>query len=117
MMRVEATTKFASRRDSLQEFRSFSDFYPHYLAEHSNKISRGLHFVGTSLVILTAGFVVLTGRFGFLWLLPIFGYGFAWIGHFVFEKNKPATFQHPVYSLLGDFVMYRDIWMRRLPYN
>ena len=99
----------------MREFASFSEFYPFYLAEHLNGTSRALHFVGTSLVIVTLVFAPLSGNYKLLWLLPVFGYGFAWIGHFVFEKNKPATFEHPFYSLLGDFVMYRDILMRRLP--
>ena len=91
------------------KFESFADFYPYYLDEHKNIVCRRLHFVGTSLVI---GLLFLTARSGQpLWLLPVplVGYGFAWIGHFVFEKNRPATFQHPIYSLIGDFVMFRDI--------
>ena len=51
-----------------------------------------------------------------LWLLPVVGYGFAWVGHFFFEKNRPATFKHPVYSLIGDFVMFRDILTGRIPF-
>lgn len=90
-------------------FNSFSDFYPYYLEEHANRTCRRLHFVGTSLVILTALYAVFSGNWSALWLLPVLGYGFAWVGHFYFEHNKPATFQHPFYSLAGDFVMYKDI--------
>ena len=92
-----------------KSFNSFKDFYPFYLAEHSNSISRRLHFVGTSLVILISCYIFMTEFWKLIYLLPIAGYGFAWIGHFVFEKNKPATFKHPFYSLIGDFVMFGQI--------
>lgn len=95
-------------------FTSFADFYPYYLGEHSDRTTRRLHFAGTSLVIATAVYAVVAERYAALWLMPLFGYGCAWVGHFFFEKNKPATFRHPFYSLLGDFVMYRDIWMGRV---
>ncbi|HVL01107.1 MAG TPA: DUF962 domain-containing protein [Dongiaceae bacterium] len=90
-------------------FNSFEQFYPYYLSEHSNVICRRLHFVGSTLVLATLGWILLTGQWAMIWLLPILGYGFAWIGHFFFEKNKPATFTYPWYSLLGDWVMYKDI--------
>ena len=73
-----------------------------------------MHFIGTSLVILTLLVSLATSSHKLLLLLPIFGYGFAWIGHFVFEKNKPATFKHPLYSLIGDFVMYWQMLTRKL---
>ncbi|EIK93688.1 hypothetical protein PMM47T1_25543 [Pseudomonas sp. M47T1] len=92
-----------------QAFHSFSDFYPYYLAEHSNSTCRRLHFVGTSLVIALVAWIVGSGSWAMLIALPIAGYSFAWIGHFFFEKNRPATFRHPLYSLFGDFVMYRDM--------
>ena len=95
-------------------FASFSDFYPFYLGEHSDRTCRRLHFAGTALVILTVFVALASGRFGLLWAAPLFGYGFAWIGHFFFEKNKPATFSHPFYSLLGDFVMFRDMLIGRI---
>ena len=95
-------------------FGSFSEFYPFYLSEHANRTCRRLHFAGTSLVILIALAAVLSGRYGLLWLLPVVGYGFAWVGHFYFEKNRPATFKYPFYSLMGDFVMYKDIWSGRI---
>jgi len=93
---------------------SFSEFYPFYLSEHADRTCRRLHFAGTSLVILIALTAVLSGRYGLLWLLPVVGYGFAWVGHFYFEKNRPATFKYPFYSLMGDFVMYKDIWSGRI---
>jgi hypothetical protein len=95
-------------------FASFRDFYPFYLGEHSDRTCRRLHFIGTGLVILTLVYAIVTATWALLWLLPVVGYGFAWIGHFFFEKNKPATFKHPVYSLIGDFVMFRDILVGRI---
>ena len=90
-------------------FNRFSDFYPYYLEEHANRTCRRLHFVGTTLVILTAVYALVSGHLAALLLLPLLGYGFAWVGHFYFEHNKPATFKYPFYSLAGDFVMYKDI--------
>lgn len=93
----------------LMEFKSFADFYPYYLNEHRNLTCRKLHFVGTGAVISLLLLFFFTGNPSILILLPILGYGFAWIGHFIFEKNRPATFKHPFYSLLGDFRMFWDI--------
>ncbi|HEY4126444.1 MAG TPA: DUF962 domain-containing protein [Gammaproteobacteria bacterium] len=87
----------------------FRDFYPFYLGEHRDRICRRMHFVGTSLVLITFLALLITGRWGFWYLLPLFGYGFAWAGHFFFERNRPATFTHPIYSFMGDWLMYYDI--------
>lgn len=95
-------------------FESFADFYPYYLAEHSNRACRRLHFIGTALVILTLIMALVLDRYALLWLMPVLGYGFAWAGHFFFEKNRPATFKHPFYSLIGDFMMFRDILVGRI---
>ena len=92
-----------------QRFDSFKDFYPYYLSEHQNIICRRLHFVGSSLVLLILLYAIFSFNWLLLILLPIAGYGFAWIGHFFYEKNKPATFKYPLYSLIGDWVMYKDI--------
>ncbi|MEO6698184.1 MAG: Mpo1-like protein [Paraperlucidibaca sp.] len=95
-------------------FTSFREFYPFYLQEHSNRTCRRLHFIGTSLVLTLLVAAVITGNWVWLWAFPVIGYGFAWVGHFVYEKNRPATFKYPLYSFMGDFVMYKDIWLRRL---
>jgi hypothetical protein len=88
---------------------TFSEFYRFYLGEHANRSSRRLHFVGTMLFALQWALAA-SGRNAWLWLTgPLTGYGFAWVGHFFFEKNRPATFRHPFYSLLADFVMAGDI--------
>ncbi|MNG91844.1 hypothetical protein D3C79_507600 [compost metagenome] len=100
--------------NSTAQFRSFAEFYPYYLGEHSNPTCRRLHFVGTSLVIALLAYTIGSGKWLLLLALPVFGYGFAWVGHFFFEKNRPATFTHPLYSLIGDFVMFRDILLGKI---
>jgi len=96
------------------QFKSFSDFYPFYLREHSNIMCRKLHFIGTAGVIALLLLFFFTGNLMVLAALPFVGYGFAWVGHFGFEKNRPATFKHPFYSLLGDFKMFWDILTGRV---
>lgn len=89
-------------------YTNFNKFYPFYLSEHQHPICRGLHFIGTSIVISLVLYSIIFQSF--VWLLtPIIGYGFAWIGHFFFEKNKPATFTYPIYSFMGDWVMFWHI--------
>lgn len=90
-------------------FNSFKAFYPYYLKEHRNVTCRRLHFIGSLLVLMVIISALLSQKFALLWLLPAIGYGFAWVGHFFFEKNRPATFKHPFYSLWGDWVMFKDI--------
>lgn len=90
-------------------FASFRDFYPYYLCEHSNRLCRRMHFVGSSLVLADVLLAIFSDRWSWLWLAPVLGYGFAWIGHYVYEKNRPATFRHPLYSLMGDWVMYWQV--------
>ena len=97
-------------------FGSFRDFYPFYLGEHQNRTCRRLHFVGSSLVLVILVAVLATGRWWGLWLLPMVGYGFAWVGHFFFEHNRPATFKHPLYSLAGDWVMFAQILQGRIAF-
>ena len=93
----------------MNRFASFREFYPFYLEEHSNRISRRLHFIGSCGVLALLATALLTGN-GWWALGALFcGYGFAWVGHFFFEKNRPATFKHPFYSFAGDWVMFKDI--------
>ena len=92
-----------------RKFNSFSEFYPFYLDEHKDNLNRRLHFTGTLLVIIFLIYTIVTQKWIILILLPVLGYGFAWLGHFFFEKNKPATFKYPLYSLMGDWVMFKDI--------
>lgn len=95
---------------------SFAEFYPFYLGEHANRTCRRLHFVGLTLGLICLALLVVTGNW--LWLLPglLSGYGFAWVGHYVFEKNRPATFKRPLYSFMGDWVMYQQIWTGKIPF-
>jgi hypothetical protein len=97
-------------------FKSFSDFYPFYLSEHSNKVCKQVHFIGTIGVISLLAAAALTGNLFLLWFVPLSGYGFAWVGHFGFEKNRPASFKHPLYSLMGDFVMFKDLLTGKLSF-
>jgi len=89
-------------------FRSFSEFYPYYLSEHKDPVCRRLHYIGSALVLAILVSLMLTGLWGYWWLMLVAGYGFAWVGHFKFEHNKPATFKYPFYSLAADWVMYKD---------
>tara|TARA_R110002167_G_scaffold257199_3_gene463632 strand:+ start:294 stop:614 length:321 start_codon:yes stop_codon:yes gene_type:complete len=100
--------------DTPKQFPDFKSFYPFYLSEHQNVNCRRLHFVGSSLVLAVVILAVITTKWKLLWLLPLIGYGFAWLGHFVFEKNRPATFQYPFYSLWGDWVMFKDILIGKI---
>ena len=99
-----------------KQYQSFKSFYPFYLSQHKNITCRRLHFLGSSLVLFTLSYSIISQDFIYLWLLPIIGYGFAWLGHFIFEKNKPATFSYPLYSLMGDWVMYKDILIGRIKF-
>jgi len=92
-----------------REFGSFRAFYPFYLGEHSNRTCRRLHFIGTTASLFIALAAVLRDEYGLLLVAVVTGYAFAWVGHFFFEKNRPATFTHPFYSLMGDWVMWKDI--------
>ena len=84
---------------------SFEAFWPHYVHAHRNPVNRALHYAGTAAMLGTVATAAVTLNPAWLLLAPVAGYGPAWIGHFVFEHNKPATFQHPLWSLRGDFKM------------
>jgi len=93
----------------MSRYANFREFYAFYLAEHSNRNCRRLHFAGSLLVLASVTVALASRDARWLWLAPLFGYGFAWVGHYAFEKNRPATFEHPLYSLAGDWVMFADI--------
>jgi hypothetical protein len=97
-------------------YSTFRDFYSFYLTEHANTTSRRLHVIGTSCVLLVLLVALVTQHWVWLWLLPLIGYGFAWVGHFFFEKNRPATFTYPFYSLAGDWVMWWQVVTGRLKF-
>ena len=98
----------------MSRFASFSEFYPFYLREHSNLTSRRLHFIGSWGVLLLLATALVTGNAWWALGALFCGYGFAWVGHFFFEKNRPATFKHPLYSFAGDWVMFKDILTGKL---
>jgi hypothetical protein len=99
-----------------KEYKSFATFYPFYLSQHQNKTCRRLHFVGSLLILVLITYACLIQQFKLLFFIPLIGYGFAWVGHFIFERNKPATFTYPLYSLLGDWVMFKDILIGKIKF-
>lgn len=96
---------------------NFKDFYQFYLTEHSKMMTRIFHFIGTGLLFFVVGFVIYTGKERFLWYLPIVGYGFAWFSHLVFEKNKPATFKYPLWSMISDFKMFFELLTGKIKFK
>jgi hypothetical protein len=102
--------------DAPARYERFAEFYPFYLSEHSNRTSRRLHFVGSTLVLVCLALALIERNPWWLLAALLSGYGFAWIGHFGFEKNRPATFRQPLFSLIGDWVMYKDILTGKIPF-
>jgi hypothetical protein len=98
----------------MTRYTRFRDFYAFYLSEHTDRMCRRLHFMGTLLVIVIMLLAVMERDARWLLLAPLVGYGFAWVGHFFFEKNRPATFRYPLWSLAGDWVMFLDILRGRI---
>lgn len=99
---------------SAPAFHTFAEFYPFYLGEHRDATCRRLHYIGSWGVIAFLLACIVTGNAWWLLAAVVCGYAFAWVGHFFFEKNRPATFKHPLYSLMGDWVMFRDITTGRI---
>ena len=91
-------------------FTTFAEFWPFYLREHSRSATRSLHYVGTALVIALAVVALATRNWWLLIALPVAGYFFAWIAHFGVERNRPATFTYPLWSLIADFRMF-FLWL------
>lgn len=113
-MQPSDTMQPVTGKPQAQTFNSFAEFYPFYLNEHVNDTSRRLHYIGSLLVLSILAYALVTQSWGWLIALPLAGYGFAWVGHFFFEKNKPATFKHPLYSFIGDWVMLKDALTGRI---
>jgi hypothetical protein len=97
-----------------RQYNNFAEFYPFYIQEHSHPVSRRLHFVGSWLVLFSLAHIILVSAWTFLWVPLVCGYGFAWVGHFFYQKNRPATFTNPIYSFTGDWFMFRDIIMGKV---
>jgi hypothetical protein len=101
-------------KSSGTRFASFREFYPFYLGEHRDRICRRLHFVGSTLALMCLAMLLSTGRPWWLLAGLACRYGFAWVGHFFFEKNRPATFACPIYSFIGDWAMFAQIWRGKI---
>ena len=108
-------TRAATPKDS--GFRSFGEFYAFYLTEHRHPVSRLLHYIGTWGAILCVTALIIAGEPWFLLGALICGYSFAWFGHFRFERNRPATFRHPLYSFASDFRMWWELNLGKLKFR
>ena len=95
-------------------YKTFREFYPFYLSQHANPICRALHFIGSWLVLAILAIGIVSGNAWWFAVMPVAGYGFAWVGHFFFEHNRPATFKYPLYSFIGDWVMYGQILLGKV---
>jgi hypothetical protein len=95
-------------------YRTFGDFYPFYLSEHANRTTRRLHFVGTSVALVLLIASVVTQIWWLIAVALVQGYAFAWVGHFFFEHNKPATFKYPGFSFMGDWRLWWEILSGKL---
>ena len=115
---TQTTHHAADATDSVdpKAFKTFAEFYPFYLGEHRNRTCRRLHFVGSTIGLVCLALAIVRADPLFIVYGLVAGYAFAWLGHFGFEKNKPASFKRPLYSFLGDWAMYRDIWRGRIPF-
>jgi hypothetical protein len=99
-----------------RKYDSFAKFYPFYLSEHSSRTTRRLHFIGTSLGLFCLLEWLFTGNALWALIALVCGYGFAWFAHFAVEKNRPATFRHPLYSFMGDCRMFWEILTGRIAF-
>ncbi|WP_299443954.1 DUF962 domain-containing protein [uncultured Aquimarina sp.] len=97
--------------------KTYPEFYKFYLTEHQNRTSRTLHFIGTFLVFIIIAIAIYYGWSWKWFLVPVVGYGFAWVGHAFFEKNKPATFKYPFWSLISDFKLFFEILLGKRSFD
>ena len=100
-----------------KKYQSLKEFYPFYLSEHRDTTSRTLHFTGTFILFIILFWALFTQTWWGLALIPVVGYGFAWVGHYFFEKNTPATFQYPFYSLASDFILFWHLLTGKEKFN
>ena len=113
----EPSPKPSSKATSVSAdgFSCFADFYPYYLTQHSDRRCRALHYIGSGLVLVVLAYAMSNAHWQSLWLAPLLSYGCAWLGHYGFEGNRPATFRYPLYSFLADWLMLKDFLCNRLP--
>ena len=97
-------------------YQTFRELYPYYLSQHTHTVCRTLHFIGSWVVLAMLATAIATGNAWWLAGIPLAGYGFAWAGHFFFEHNRPATFTYPVFSLIGDWVMFYQLLIGRIAF-
>lgn len=97
-------------------YTDFAQFYPFYLSQHANRTCRRTHFIGSSLALLSLAELIATGTWWWLPVALVCGYGGAWIGHFVYEKNKPASFAQPLFSFRADWIMYWQMLSGKLSF-
>ena len=90
----------------MREYTTFEQFWPHYLREHAKPGTRTYHYIGTALGLIAIAAAVVTGNWLLILLVPLLGYGFAWVSHAFVERNKPATFTYPLWSLMSDYRMF-----------
>lgn len=93
---------------------TFAAFWPFYLGQHAVPLCRHLHFLGTNLGFVNLAYAIATQTW---WMIPlsfVWGYGFAWVGHFIIEKNRPATFTYPLWSLMGDMKLLAHMWTGKM---
>jgi len=100
-----------------RQYKTFREFYPFYLSQHMNRVCRTLHFIGSWAALAMLAAAIATGNAWWLVGIPLAGYGFAWVGHFFFEHNRPATFAYPAYSLLGDWLMFYQLLNGRISFT
>ena len=100
-----------------KQYKTFRDFYPYYLTEHLDPTCRTLHFIGSWVVLAALALALITGNAWWFAAMPLAGYGFAWLGHFLFEKNRPATFTYPLFSFAGYWVMFYQLLTGKIPFN
>ena len=100
-----------------KQYKTFRDFYPYYLTEHLDPTCRALHFIGSCAVLAALALALITGNAWWFAAMPLAGYGFAWLGHFLFERNRPATFTYPLFSFAGDWVMFYQLLTGKIPFN
>ena len=96
-------------------YRTFTEFYPFYLSEHINRTSRRLHFAGTSIALALLVTALVTQVWWLILVALVQGYAFAWVGHFFFEHNQPATFKYPRYSFMGDWRLWWEVVTGKRP--